>query len=93
MTTEPTPPAPNDALRQAVEKAAEQAYWDWAAAHPSLATVIDQIAVTQQTASRLRETAEYRQAVAAYHDSRNELNLLNRLLDLVGPIVASILNF
>lgn len=84
---------PNDIVQQTVETVTEQAYWDWAAAHPSLAAVIDQIIVTHQAASRLRETAAFHQAVAAYHASRNELDLVNRLAELAGPIVRSILSF
>ncbi len=84
---------PNETVRQAVETVTEQAYWDWAAAHPSLAAVIDQMIVTHQTASRLRETPEFHQAIAAYHASRNELDLVNRLSELAGPIVRSLLSF
>ena len=80
-------------VQQAVAKATEQAYWDWAAAHPSLAAVIDQIALTDRAAESLRATPEYHQAVAAYYESRNELDLLNQLVTLAGPILQSLLHF
>lgn len=75
----------------AVEKAVQQAYADWAAEHPSLAAVIDRIVIAERSAQRLRETAEYKQAVKAYTDSRNELDLFHQLLALAGPIVQQLL--
>jgi hypothetical protein len=88
----PTNPQ-NDPVQAAIERATEQAYWDWAAAHPSLAAVIDQLTITQQAASRLRESPEFHRAIASYYNARNELNLVNRLAELAGPIVSSILSF
>jgi hypothetical protein len=81
----------NDAVQNAITKATEQAYWEWAAAHPSLAAVIDQIALSERAAESLRQSPEYHQAVAAYHESRNEMDLLNQLVDIAGPIVMSLL--
>ncbi len=75
----------------AVEKAVQQAYADWAAEHPSLAAVIDRIVIAERSAQRLRETAEYKQAVKAYTDSRNELDLFHQLLALAGPILQQVL--
>ncbi len=80
----------NDVVRNAVQKATEQAYWDWAAAHPNLAAVIDQIVLTERATESLRDSQEYHLAVADYYQSRNELDLFNQLLDLAGPIIKSI---
>jgi len=80
-------------VQNAVAKATQQAYWDWAAAHPSLAAVIDQITLTDRAVERLRTTTEYHQAVAAYYEGRNELDLLNQLVALAGPILQSLLRF
>lgn len=81
----------NDIVQNAVQKATEQAYWDWAAAHPNLAAVIDQIVLTERAAESLRDSREYHLAVAAFHQSRNELDLFNQLLKFAGPIINSIL--
>ncbi len=78
--------------QQLVIRAVQQAYDAWAAGHPTLASVIDRIELTQQAAESLRETQAYRDAVAAFHAGRGELNLLNRLVDLATPIVNSILS-
>jgi len=74
-----------------VSRAVGQQYEQWAAEHPSLASVIDHVELSQQTAERLRETPAYWQAVNEYHTSRNELTLLNRLLELAGPVLRGIL--
>ena len=81
----------NEIVENTVIKAVQQAYADWAIEHPNLAAVIDQIIIAERSAERLRETDEYTQAVAAYHDSRNELDLFNQLLALAGPIVQQLL--
>ncbi len=78
-------------VQSAVEKAVQQAYTDWAAEHPSLAAVIDRIVIAERSAQHLRETAEYKQAVAAYTDSRNELDLFQQLLAIVSPILQQLL--
>ena len=74
-----------------VSRAVGRRYDEWAAEHPSLASVIDPVELSQQTAERLRETPAYWQAVNEYPHSRNELALLSRLLDLAGPILKTIL--
>ena len=80
-----------DALEQNIARAVNQAYDAWAALHPNLAAVIDRITVTDHAAESLRATPEYRQAVADFHAGLAETDLLNRLLDLAGPILANIL--
>jgi len=81
----------NDIIQSTVEKAVRQAYADWAVEHPNLAAVIDRIVIAERSAERLRETDEYKQAVAAYHDSRNELDLFNQLLAIASPILQQLL--
>lgn len=78
-------------VQSIVEKAVQQAYADWATEHPSLAAVIDRIVIVERSAQRLRETAEYKQAIAAYTDSRNELDLFGQLLTIVSPILQQVL--
>ncbi|MCL2700651.1 MAG: hypothetical protein FWE88_03030 [Phycisphaerae bacterium] len=78
-------------LNDIVSRAVGQRYDEWATQHPSLASVIDHVELSQQTAERLRETPAYWQAVNEYHTSRNELNFLTRLLDLAGPVLRDIL--
>jgi hypothetical protein len=81
----------NEIVNNTVQRAVQQAYADWAVEHPNLAAVIDQIVITERSAERLRETDEYKQAVAGYHESRNELDLFNQLLALAGPIIQQLL--
>ncbi|MBN1942717.1 MAG: hypothetical protein JW849_05415 [Phycisphaerae bacterium] len=81
----------NDIVQSAVQQAVRQAYADWAVEHPNLAAVIDRIVIFERSAERLRETDEYKQAVAGYHESRNELDLFNQLLALAGPILQQLL--
>ncbi|MBN1555672.1 MAG: hypothetical protein JXA11_13085 [Phycisphaerae bacterium] len=81
----------NEIVESTIQRAVQQAYADWAVEHPNLSAVIDQIVVTERSAERLRETDEYQQAVAAFHTSRNELDLFRQLLNLAGPIVQQLL--
>lgn len=81
----------NEFIEQAVVRAVQRAYDAWAAEHPNLAAVIDRISLTQQAAQSLRDSDEYRQAVAAYHQGMAESELLNKLFDLAGPIVTALL--
>jgi len=81
----------NETVEQVIVRAVQQAYSDWAVEHPSLAAVIDRISLTSTAAESLRESPEFAAAVAAFHESRSELELLNRLTELAAPIVASIL--
>ncbi len=82
---------PNKIIEQTIVRAVGLAYNEWAAEHPSLAAVIDRIALTHSAVDSLRNSSEYAAAVAAYHQSRNELELLNQLTELAGPIVRSVL--
>ena len=81
----------NDIVQNAVQKATKQAYWNWAAAHPNLAAVIDQIVLTNRAAESIRDSREYHLAVANFYQARNELDLFNQLLQLAGPIINSML--
>jgi len=83
--------AENEAVRSAVAAAVGQAYDAWAAEHPSLAAVIDRLTVTQRTAESLRTSQEFRDAVAGFHRGSGELELLNKLVDLAGPILTNLL--
>ena len=78
-------------VEQTVAGAVQRAYDDWAVEHPSLAAVIDRISLTDRTVESLRQSQEYREAVAAYHCGLSELDLLGRLAELAGPIITSIL--
>ena len=81
----------DDTVQQAVAQAVGQAFDLWAVEHPSLAAVIDRITLTQRAAESLRDSDEFRQAVAAYHQGLCEADLLNKLLDLAGPIISRLL--
>ena len=52
--------------------------------------MIDRIALTEQAAQSLRSSDDYRKAVADYHQGLAESDLLNRLLDLAGPIITAL---
>lgn len=78
-------------VQQIVAQAVGQAYEAWAAQHPSLAAVIDRVLLTQRTVESLRESAEYRQAVDAFHRDQNELGLLKQLIELAAPLLAGLL--
>jgi len=79
------------AVQSAVERAVGQAFDRWANEHPSLAAVIDRIMVTDRAVESLRESDEYRQAVTAYHNGMSENDMLNKLLDLAGPVISRLL--
>lgn len=81
----------SEIIQQIVVRAIQQAYDKWADEHPSLAAVIDRITLTEHAAESLRTSDEYRNAVAAYHESKSELALLQQLIELAGPIVQAIL--
>jgi len=81
----------NEIVEQAIVRAVQQTYDDWAADHPSLAAVIDRISLTGKAVESLRESPEYAAAVAAFGESRCELELLKRLTELAAPIIWSIL--
>lgn len=74
-----------------VAQAAQKAYDAWAAEHPALAGAIDRIALVEQAARSLRDSDDYRAAIAHYHQARSELDLLDRLTELAGPILQRIL--
>jgi len=81
----------DELVRQTVARAVAKAYDQWAAEHPSLATVIDRITLTANVVQSLRDSDEYRQAVTAYHRGMSELDLLDRLVELAAPMLATIL--
>jgi 2-oxo-4-hydroxy-4-carboxy--5-ureidoimidazoline (OHCU) decarboxylase len=78
-------------IQTAVQKATEQAYADWAAAHPSLAGVIDRMVLQERTTESIRKSPEFRQAVAGFYESQNELDLVNQLMSLAGPVLQKVL--
>lgn len=78
-------------VQQGVVRAVQRAYDNWADEHPSLAAVIDRITLTQHVVESLRDTHEYRDAVAAYHRGMSETDLLSRLTELAGPILIAVL--
>ncbi len=63
----------------------------WGREHPSLASVIDRIRLTERTVESLRNSDAYRQALAAYHRDQNDLNFLSQLAELAGPILRNLL--
>lgn len=78
-------------VQSAVAQAVSQAYETWAAEHPTLAAVIDRLALTQQTADSLRQSPEYKQAVTDFGKAQSELTLVSQLVELAGPIIRGIL--
>lgn len=78
-------------VQRVVSQAVGVAYEQWAAEHPSLAAVIDRVALSRRVVESLRDSAEYRSAIAAYHAGQAELDLLGRLADLALPVLTAIL--
>jgi hypothetical protein len=78
----------DETVRQAVERAVGQAFDGWAAKHPALAGAIDRLTLTDLAATSLRDSDEYRQAVAAYHRGMSESDLAGRLLDIASGVLA-----
>ncbi len=78
-------------VTELVAAAVGEKFDEWALRHPSLAAVIDRISLTERTVESLRDSAEYRDAVAAYHRDMNELGFLARVADLAGPILHAVL--
>lgn len=81
----------DELVQQTVVRAIQRAYDGWAIEHPSLANVIDRISLTQNAVESLRDSQEYRDAVAAYHRGMSETDLLARLTALAGPILTGVL--
>jgi hypothetical protein len=78
-------------VQQLAVRAVQQAYDAWAAGHPSLASVIDRIELTQQTLESLQPSQPHRDAVAAYYKTGDGPELLRQLTELARPIFAGIL--
>ncbi len=81
----------NEQVQQLVVRAVQQAYDAWAVEHPSLAAVIDRITLTEQATESLRNSPQFAQAVEGYHSASIELLLLDKLIELAGPVVSAIL--
>jgi ABC-type proline/glycine betaine transport system substrate-binding protein len=78
-------------IEQAVEQATEWAWEKWSQEHPSLARVIDRTQLTDRTATSLRRSVEFRQAIEAYHRAGCELQLVNRLTELAGAALRNVM--
>ena len=78
-------------VQQLAVRAVQQAFDAWAAGHPSLASVIDRIELTQQTLESLQPSQPHRDAVAAYYKTGDGPELLRQLTELAKPIIAGIL--
>ena len=78
-------------VTELVAAAVGQRFDEWARRHPSLAAVIDRISLTERTVQSLRDSAEYRDDVAAYLQDMYELAFLAQIADLAGPILHAIL--
>ncbi len=78
-------------VNELVAAAVGKKFEEWAAEHPSLAAVIDRIRLTEHAVASLRQSEQYRQAVAAYHRDRNELGFLSELAELIGPVLQALL--
>ena len=81
----------SDLVQEAVERAVGRAFDAWAAKHPSLAAVIDRIALTERSVASLREADAYRAAVAAYYRDRSQTELVSRLTDLAAGVLGRLL--
>jgi len=78
-------------VQQIAVRAVQQAYDAWAAEHPSLASVIDRIELTQQALESLHSSRAHRDAVDAYYRACDGPELLRQLTELAKPIIAAIL--
>ncbi len=81
----------DELVQQTIVRAVQRAYDDWTVEHPSLAAVIDRITLTQHAVESLRDSPEYRDAIAGYRRGLTETDLLVRLTELAGPILAALL--
>ena len=77
-------------VTELVAAAVGQTFDEWAIRHPSLAAVIDRISLTERAVQSLRDSAEYRDAVAAYRRDINELAFLAQIADLAAPVLHAI---
>jgi len=81
----------DDLVQQTVARAVGQAYDKWAQQHPSLSSVIDRISITDRTVESLRDSEQFRQAVAGYHHGMSEVELLDRLAGLADSVLVNLL--
>jgi len=79
------------AIQSLVARAVGGAFEDWARLHPSLAAVIDRVELTSRISLSIRQNPSYKEAIAAFHRSQNELELLDRLISLAGPAILKFL--
>jgi ABC-type proline/glycine betaine transport system substrate-binding protein len=78
-------------INELAANAVAQAWDSWAAEHPNLARFIDRVTVTDRTVESLRNSDEYKKAVQGFHDANNDLDFLNKIIDLAGPILLALL--
>jgi hypothetical protein len=78
-------------VQQLTEDAVGQAFAAWAGQHPTLAGVINRLAVVETTVASLRESPAYRQAVEDYTQARVEIDFLGQVVALAGPILVGLL--
>ena len=79
-------------VKELTARAVNEAFDTWARQHPSLAAVINRIELSEQAAVSLRDSDAYRKAVAGYYRSLSEVELLNKLLSLAGPVIERLLS-
>ncbi len=80
----------DNVVPETLARAVGQAYEEWSVEHPSLAAVIDRTRLSGMAVDRLRETAEFRRAVASYYRNRSEVELLDQLLSLAGGAIRAV---
>jgi hypothetical protein len=78
-------------IEQIISSAVGAAFDAWAVEHPGLAAAIDRLNFSDSVVESLRKSPQYRQALEEYRKSNLELDLLNRLVELAGPIVTALL--
>lgn len=81
----------DERVQALVEQAVGRQFEAWAREHPSLAAAIDRVAVVDRASRRLRESDDYRAAVGAYRQARDEQRLLAELADLAQNALAVLL--
>lgn len=78
-------------VEQLLEEATRMAFERWSLHHPSLARVIDSLVVRQRTADSIRTSQAFHEAVASYHEARQQQDLLQRLTSVAETLIPLVL--
>jgi len=82
----------DEEVRQAVQDAVGEAFDNWATEHPTLASAIDRMSLTDELAKSVRDSDEYRDAVDAYHRGLSQSVFASELLEIAREVLVRLMS-